>query len=496
MKLKKPRFICISISSTLVKAAQVTSSGVVEQVAKQAFEKETAHIALKQILSKFQTKGAGIICTVPGDVATTKNLDVPSASHEEIESILTLQASRVTPYSKDEILTGYLKLGSPKPHFTRVLLIIVNREMVKEKLDVFRSAGLQTDTVIFAPEAVVLFYAQALHIKKSDPPIALLDVGLQNTNFIVESQGVAVMTRNIPIGLEQLAGDAEVSKQLVEEIKTSANAYEQEGIGPKIGKACFTTSHTAMAGLDALVAEALGVKVETVPYTKYVKGSKQITTTLNMDFIDDPVLDIISAGVTAANCQAELVPQEIKDQRSLLERGRETMKAGTLVLVTLFFIAGALLSKVYFKDQFLKQNLIARYSQQVEEVKSLENTIAKARMLNQYLETRALPLEVIRELYRLIPKEIYLNAIRLDDAGNLSIQGISDSMSKVFAFVTALEDSPFFDNVKTKSTASKKDRGKDVATFEIGMKLVLGGPAQAAATTKTAPGDTAKPEKK
>ena len=131
MNLKHPRFISISVTPTLVKAAQVTSAGVVEKIAKQSVEKGTAHIALRQILAKFQTKGAGIICTVPGDVVTTKNLDVPSASHEEIESILTLQASRVTPYSKDEILTGYLKLGSPKPNFTRVLLIIVNRKTVK-----------------------------------------------------------------------------------------------------------------------------------------------------------------------------------------------------------------------------------------------------------------------------------------------------------------------------------------------------------------------------
>jgi len=496
MKLTHPRFISIAISPTLVKVAQVTSNGIVEHVARQAVEKGTAHTALRQILSKFQTKGAGIICTVPGDVATTKNLDVPSASHEEIESILTLQASRVTPFSKDEILTGYLKLGSPKPNFTRVLLIIVNREMVKEKLDVFKSAGLQADTVIFVPEAVVRFYAQALRIKKTDAPLALLDVGLQNTNFIVESQGVAVMTRNIPIGLEQMAGDAGSGKQLVEEIRTSVSAYEQEGIGPKIGKACLTTSHPSMAGLDTLLAEALGVNVETVPYTKYVKGSKQATTTLNMDFIDDPALDIISVGVMAAMCQAELVPQEIKDQRTLVERGHETMKAGALVLLMLFFVGGALLSKVYFKDQFLKQNLIAKYSQQMNEVKGLENTIAKARILHQYLETRVLPLEVMRELYRLIPKEIYLTSIKLDDADNLTIQGVSESMSKVFGFVTALEDSPFFDSVKTKSTASKKDRGKDVATFEIGMKLVADGSAPAAATAKAPGGDAAKPEKK
>jgi hypothetical protein len=44
-------------------------------------------------------------------------------------------------------------------------------------------------------------------------------------------------------------------------------------------------------------------------------------------------------------------------------------------------------------------------------------------------------------------------------------------MSKVFSFVTALEASPLFEGVKTKSTSTKKERGKEVAAFEIIMKL-------------------------
>jgi Tfp pilus assembly protein PilN len=37
--------------------------------------------------------------------------------------------------------------------------------------------------------------------------------------------------------------------------------------------------------------------------------------------------------------------------------------------------------------------------------------------------------------------------------------------------VTALEASPFFESVKTKSTATKKERDRNVATFEIVMQL-------------------------
>jgi Tfp pilus assembly protein PilN len=129
------------------------------------------------------------------------------------------------------------------------------------------------------------------------------------------------------------------------------------------------------------------------------------------------------------------------------------------------------MSKVYFKDAFFKKNLMDKYSGQRREVQSLEGIVTKTRILRQYMASRDVSLEAIRELYRLIPQEIYLTSINVDGAGSLSIQGVSDSMSQVFTFVTALESSPLFEGVKTKSTAAKKDRGKDVATFEIIMNL-------------------------
>src|SRR6185295_10294881 len=88
-----------------------------------------------------------------------------------------------------------------------------------------------------------------------------------------------------------------------------------------------------------------------------------------------------------------------------------------------------------------------------------------------YMNNRLVSLETVNELYRLIPQEIYLTNITLDENGTVTIQGVSESMSRVFSFVTALEDSDFFKSVKTNSTAAKKERGKDVATFELSFKL-------------------------
>ncbi len=469
MILKQSKFIAVSISASVVKLAQVTSAGVVEKLAQKAVSSGGMEAALREALTGFQTKSCGIICVMPGDVATTKHLDVPSVDREEIESIITLQASRHTPFNKEEIITSYVKIGSPRSNFTSVLLIVVKRDAVKEKLAIMRSVGLDTTAVLFAPEGVARFYAKALSPRKGEK-FALVDVGMLHTNFIVVADGAPVMARNIPVGIEGVACDPAALTQIVAEVKASIDMFEQE-CAARPSRIVLTNDHMALAGMDKAIIEALSIPVESIPYSTVTKGFKGLRDQLAKDFADESSLDVIAMGAAASKCGADLVPQEIRDQRSVADKGREALKAGIFILLLLLFVGGGLLSRVYFKDVFLKQNLMEKYSDQKKQVGLLESMINKTRVLREYLQARQMPLEAIRELYGIVPEEMYLSNVTMDDAGNISIQGVSESMSRVFAVVTALEDSPLFENVKTKSTTAKKERGKDVAAFEIVFKL-------------------------
>lgn len=472
MNLKQSRCVSIFMSQGFVKAAQVTSLGVVEKLARNNVDQGGVDAALRRTLVGFDLKKSALLCLVPGDVATTKNLEVPSADPEEIESIVTLQASRFTPFSKDEILTSYIKLGASRPNFTRVLVVVVKRDAVKDRLAWLKSAGVNADSVIFVPEAIARFYGKSFGALKTRVPVGLVDVNRESTNFMILAQGTVAAFRNVPVGIARLSQNAEAKAELIEGIKASVDAYEQEGLGGKPAQFYLTTHDGVLDGFDALLTENLGATASFMPYTNMLRASPVIQGILSKDFADESALDVIAAASMASKCEADIVPQEVRDHRVVAEKGRQTLQAGILVLVSLVFIGGALLSKVYFKDRFLKQNLIAKYSEQRQEVQNLEKTVSKTRILRHYLEARTLPLDALRELFRIIPPEIYLSSITKDEDGSLSVQGVSESMSKVFAFVTALEEAPLFEGVKTKSTTAKKDRGKDVAGFEITMKIV------------------------
>lgn len=475
MSLRYSRYISIAISSDTLKIAQVRSSGYIEKITKRPVSNAGADAALLGVLSGFNPARSGIICLIPADVVTLKTIEVPSVDKDELDSILALQAARQTPFNKEEILTGYLQLGHPKPNSTRVLLVVVKRDVVKDKIALMRRAKLETTGVQFIPEGIARFYGSLLKHKKNDAPVVVIDFAKTSATFILEEQAVLLSARSIPVGFEHLSVDAEAVGQFMNELKLSLEAYEQQGAPLKPGRFVLTSKQSCLTPIVDAISSAYGVKVEQIPYVDFLQADSKVKEALTKDFADDTALDVIASAVSAPKCQIDLVSQEIKDQRAVFLRGQETFKAGVLVILFLFFISGGMSSRVYFRDMFLKQNLIEKFAEQKIEVRNLENMAAKTRILRQHMSAREIPLEVIRELYRLVPDEMYLSNTSIDIAGTMTLQGASDSMSQVFSFVTSLEDSDFFESVKTKSTATRKERGKDVAVFEIVLGISSSG---------------------
>ena len=112
-----------------------------------------------------------------------------------------------------------------------------------------------------------------------------------------------------------------------------------------------------------------------------------------------------------------------------------------------------------------------QFAPQRTQVQELQERMNKAKVVRGYIKDRMVTLDIIHELYAITPHTIYLNNIAMDEDGTVTIDGISDSMSQVFSYVKALDDSSMFKEAKTKSTSTKKDNGKDVAAFEIEFKL-------------------------
>ena len=76
-------------------------------------------------------KNLNVICNISSHLLMTKNIEIPSRDSKEIEEIINLQSGRYTPYSIDEIIIDYVKIGIYKQNYTKVLLIIIPQKVIK-----------------------------------------------------------------------------------------------------------------------------------------------------------------------------------------------------------------------------------------------------------------------------------------------------------------------------------------------------------------------------
>ncbi len=467
------RYLSISINEATIKLAQVKCDGFVEKVARATAVDATVEQltkTLKTLLNGFDRK-APVACIIPASAATAKNIEVPSIDPEEIKSIINLQASRHTPYSREEILISYINLGLGASNNTKVNLVIVHRNIVKDRVAVLENAGLNVDKILFAPEAIARFYVKALNLKKDVGVTGVLDIALNASNYVIVWRGSLGFVRHIPIGIKSLLESPDSASKLVEEFNKSVTAFVNEDINTPPEVYQVTTNRDTVKNSIPALQESLGIQLQINNFSKFIKGSASIKNKIDKDFGDDSFLDVIAPALIISKAEINLMPEEMILKKKVEQQSREASMAGVAVVVLMVLVGAIIMSKIYFKDTFLNKNLREQYAAERKEVQLLQAKMAKMSLVSTYLQDRSVSLDVIHELYAITPTAVYLNSINMDDEGNVVIAGISDSMSQVFSYVKALDDSKMFAGVKTKSTSTKKERGKDVAAFEITFKI-------------------------
>ncbi len=475
---KNDEYISISLSEDVLKIIQLKGIGLSAKVS-HIFAQDVKGISdldmpktIQAALKGLNIQSAQVLCVVSPGMITTKNIEIPSVSPNEIKSIVNLQAGRHTPFSREEIQIGYVTLGVYKNDYTKVLLIIANRNILKNQISIFEKAGLKVRKILFAPEGEARFYSEALGLNKESAPIGIIDISKQSTDFVVTLRGLPITSRNIPIGFTQLEAEGKAGQdKLVDELSKTIEAYKTDDIDQLPTKYILSTDDQRTKELQQLLQAKLKWDVEISPYVNFIKPSAGVLEKLGQSYSDTSFLDIIAATAISDEAQVNLIPEEIQFQKSVEDQGKEVLKAATLAFFILIIVAISLGLRIYFENSYLKK-LETNYQENKKEVEMLKSRSLKTNIIQDYLNSRMVSLDVMNELYRNIPNEIYLTSIAMDENSNISIQGVSDIASLVFNLGSSLKESKLFKSVEIKSTTAKKDRGKDVSAFEIIVKLV------------------------
>lgn len=410
--------------------------------------------------------------SIPRQLTTTRNLELPSTNPAEIGDMIELQIGKHTPYTRDEVISDYWIQDSSTEGYSRAMLVIVHRDIVKRYLKILEGAGLKPERISLSSEGLLGWLRFTYKQSEADRPYALIDVDYDASDFEVILKDKLVFNKNISVGFSQSIGKMdEWQEKFIEEIKHSIYAYQNEIADKEISKIVISGVKMIIMHLnEAVLEDKFGLPVEIIPPSKNIPMTKKTLDSYNVDTGNKSISALFGLALTYGEQKIDLIPQELRIERRMRERGMDLYLLGIYLVFILATISSIFWGRTYNKERYLNQ--VKQEALRIQEkVDSLENMVDGTKVIKERSHTKNVSLKFLYEIHKVISPEIYLMSISFDGEDHLTLRGTSNNMSEVFKFINTLEDSKYFQNVKTKYATKHEVEGKELTDFEIACPL-------------------------
>lgn len=434
-------------------------------ISSQGIPEEKLGDRLRPIIGGLHFKHPRVIGLISSNVVVTRNIEIPSRDPEEISEILSLQASRHTPYSRSEIIIDYINLGIFKSVYTKVLFIIVPRNVVMKYYELASQLNLRIEKMVFVPEAIAHFLWQDTNLANERFPVCILQVDSTTSEFLIVFRGAALFVRSISIGARHFEAAKEgYSVRYIEELKKSFDTYQSENIDLMPANIIFGGATQGLEDLTSSIRETFNISVKQVSDVEILPVSPELREQQVMQNV--ALLSAAAPGLLVDDLKVDLSSEESKFNRVMIARSKQMISSGILMMILLGLLCFLVASHIYSKTVRLQQ-LTARYEPIKKETKVLEDTYARVRAVKTYLTTRGMALEVLAEISSLISTDLYLTDFKFEAGKKVNLKGSAYGKPSIFALVDEMGHSELFKNVETKYITGRTEEGKEISDFEI-----------------------------
>jgi len=465
-EIKNTQFIC-SVAESCLKIVKCLRQGN----AKREFvsieaerlpagaDEETIREKLSSILKKLEYKNNPVIVSLPRNLATCRNLKIPSHSPEEIERIISLQAPRYLPYSAEELITAYQVIETESSGYSCLNLIIVHKDVVIRLLNMFKELKPKRLDVFLSSYGLRNLYN---HIgPQNNETTMLIDIDLNQAEAAVVMNKKIIFSRSFKLNFTQPGWE----NLLVDEVNKSRDVYSREPLNKNPVKVVvFGGGKLANECVQILNEKAL-IPAEALPLTK-INFPDNIANKIPES--DNSFASLIGLGLEDVPVSLSILPIEAKAKFKGIAKRLERLKM-SLFLLAIVFIWGIGTGKNLDNKAKYLQQLKVELSKVSKEAKPLEEMDKRLKFMEARLQKRPSSLEVLSELYKIMPPEVSLKELDYQEDSELILRGESQELNPVFSFVSQLEKSDVFKpfSIKIQHVTKNKTSSGEINDFEI-----------------------------
>lgn len=461
-------FCAVEVGSEWVKVAKVRH-GAVESVAAATFDsvKGDGSAVLRALVEENGFAGLPSVALVPRQSVNIRMLDLPSQEAAEIRDMVDLQATKQTPYTRDEVLVDYRAAASDRPGYTHVVLVIVQRSVLRHRYYMLEEAGLRIAQVSVSSDALLNW--TRLAVPAAEGTVAVLDVDAGSSEIAIVGPAGLLFSRGISTGADHLAaGEPQFVERLVEEVKRGMDVVRGEVRDLAIGKLVLTGAVPADGRLAERLSQVLELPCVRRESLSVVGGAPaKVTGPSDRRF---SLTAIAGAAASPADLAFNLIPESVLARRIVAVRGRQLATMAALVIAAMVLCSLAVMVR-YEADSYRLRGLKAVLNSRKPAVERTERRQEVIEVVRRRQSMRGTPLAMLRDISRVVPQGVALESVDINSAQRqVTVAGTAPSMKDVRGMVGSLEQSGLFHDVRegnaTTMDKSQRYRFQLVASTE------------------------------
>jgi len=367
------------------------------------------------------------VLIVPRNKTALRFIELPSVDFFEIKGMAELQAIKEFPYTKEDLIVSFRNLGSYKKGFSYILLVIAKKQHVEEML---AEKGAVPDSVRLETELLYL-YLLTKNIIKQNSVSLVMNAETDHSEIMILNGLKPVFSRGLNSPNAWLD---EIDRTLLSYKRDKGNKDVEELI-------ILHGSNLDMENMKSEIKAAFSIPVAFYEH--------------NGDFISPDM-----------SPEIDLLPAEYIDKRSKMENARQVLATFFLLLTAVGMLAGFFIFKTQEKNKEISM-LSEETDKMQKDMDQLNSYLKKTELLKYHKEEGGRIVDILKECYALVPKDIFLEGFDYEGRNVFYCKGKVREMPSVFNFIKALEKSGYFRKVEVRYATKKEIENKKFTDFNI-----------------------------
>lgn len=446
--------ISLEIGDNFIKLAELRpfrNKHILRLAAKKLSSKEDIYISreISGLFSSLNIPKKEVLISFPRHLAMARFFRLPSVNDDEVKEMARMEFLKQLP-SSEEVISGHRTVEKFKNGYSKVFTAVAQAQSINRLVNISKGAGLVIEKIALSSECLFFWYSLISSGKASE---ALVNIDSEYIDIDIMEKGNLAFTRAFSNN-----GDTRIT---VAEIKKTVATYQKES-RTNVDKMIISGANNKIKEIESILRQELSMPIEIIGQIKNIELDKTVGADLNeLSFIN-----LIGLSFKDKDAEINLLPEYIRQDNEFRVLKRNFIKTAVLIAAMSLIFFGIIMKKLSDKSHYLYllNSEISRMEPSVAMARRMKEDIG---IIKQDLEKRPLAIDVVSEIYRITPQNIIFNYLDYQSDKSVVLRGSAAALQDVIKYISLLEGSGYFENVKIKYTTKRVIANKETIDFEV-----------------------------